>query len=299
MNKTRLLIGSLVVLLVISIGASLILCQKSNNPKSCDIKSQSQELSLINNEYTKNLSKLPNGWKTYQNEGYGFQINYPEELNGNKIDTKDVRFKDRNDLAATGQEGEISTASMGSFKTAKEIIGFNSPVDKWVDGKIFKIKDSLFTIGIHPNEYNLSFEEFVSQEILSYYKGNEIIKSQEIVEVNDIKGYKFTYNPTEGSANTTYYFSSKDNKTIVSLNAHTELLSEVLKSDDIFFEFSKINPQFKADLEKGTFMDNGYDEFLKRYPDYKLFEKDFSIKYLQKEKDKELVFAQIVDSFKF
>jgi len=298
MNKTRLLIGSLVILLIV-FGASLILCQKSNNPNSCDIKSQSQELNLINNEYTKNLSKLPDDWKTYENKSYGFQINYPEEFNENKIDAKDVSFKDRNDLATTGQEGEIPTASMGSFKTVKEIISFNSTVNKWIDGKMFKTKDSLFAIGIHPNESNLSFKEFVSQEILSYYKGSEIIKSQEIVEVNGTEGYKFTYNPTEGSNNITYYFPSKDNKTIVSLNTHTELLSEVLKSDDIFFEFSKINPQFKIDLEKGTFMDNGYDEFLKKYPDYRLFEKDFSVKYLQKEKDKELAFAQIVDSFRF
>ena len=300
MNKMKISIGILVLFLVVLVGACFSLYQK--NKTSCETNKVSQKLSLINNEYTKNLNKLPEGWKTYKNDEYGFQVNYPETtFDGSKVNIQDVKFKSREDLAATGGDQKIGGGT-GSYKTVREIIDFNTTVEHNGDAGVIKTIDSLFAIGIHPNESNLAFEEFVSQEILSYYKGSEIIKSQKIVEVNGVTGYEFTYAYSNGGEAIAYYLPSKDNKTIFSINTTFTLpeateVPGVIDVDNIMLAFSKANPQFSlGDIEK-TFIENEQDVFFKKYPGYQLFEKDFTIKYLQGEWTKQETFGQIANSF--
>ncbi len=306
MNKVKIMIGFLFVLFLVSIGInfSLYQYQKNKDCESCTTESKSQTLSLIENEYTKNLNQLPEGWKTYKNEEYGFEINYPEEFEGEKIKIKDIKFKNREDLAATGEDQKFSTASMGSFKTVKEIVSFNWATDRRIDGNTTETIDSLFTIGIHPNESNLSFKEFVSQEILSYYKGKEILKSQKIVNLGGIYGYEFVYRPSGITENTTYYFPSKDNRFIFSINMSTGFrekieTSGVVSADDIIFAFSKANSQFVLEELEKTFIEQGQEEFFKKYPEYKLFEKDFYVKYLELENTKKHILEQTISSFGF
>lgn len=319
MNKMKISVGILVLFLVVLVGACFSLYQK--NKTSCETNSGNQELSLIDNEYTKNLNKLPDGWKVYKNAEYGFQINYPETtFDGSKINIQDVKFKSREDLAATGGDQKIGGGT-GSYKTVREIIDFNTTVERNGDAGVIKGIDSLFAVGIHPNESNLSFEEFVSQEILSYYKGSEIIKSQKIVEVNGVTGYEFTYAYSNGGEAIAYYLPSKDNKTIFSVNTAFALpgaieIEGVIDTGDVMLGYSNANPQFSLkDIEATFFQDanyypdgfnfreieanfakNGQDPFLKKYPGYQLFEKEFTIKYLQKEWAQQETFNQVVSS---
>ena len=293
----------LIILFIISIGANFLAWQKIGN--FSDITKNKgvgiQELKLIENEYTKNLNKLPDGWNIYSNEKYNFKINYPEEFENKKIDIKEVSFDSREDFYSTGKNERVSTVPPGgNFKTANHLIDFNITEDKMIENQIYKIKSPLFTIVIHSNKSNSSFEDFVSQEILNYYKGDKKIKDQRIIKINNTEGYQFIYYPIPGKVGIVYYLPSQDNKTIFSINTEIMLLSETLRSDDPYFEFSKINPQYQKEIEEtGTLISGDYHDFLKKYPDYEKFLEHFSFEHAKKELNKRLVFEKIVYSFKF
>lgn len=294
----------LIILFIISISVNFLAWQKFDNSSNFieNKEVKVQELELIENEYTKDLNKLPDGWNIYSNEKYNFKINYPEEFENKEVEIKKVSFSSREDFYSTGKYEQVSTVpSGGNFKTAKHMIDFNITEDKMIENQIYKIKSPLFTIVVHSNKSNLSFEDFVSQEILNFYEGNERIKDQRIIKINNIEGYRFIYYPIPGKVGIVYYLPSQDNKTIFSISTEIILLDEILRSDDPYFEFSKINPQYQKEFynTKNPVYYEGHSEFLKKYPDYEKFLNHFSFKHTKKELNKRLIFEKIVYSFKF
>ena len=302
----------LTVLLIISVGVNLFAWQKIQDLNKIAEKSKTENqvrgLELIENEYTKNLGEVfsiwdeENKWKTYRNEEYGFEISYPEEFESKEIEIKKVSFDSREDFYSSRKNKEVSLGvvpTFGSFKTVRHLIDFNITENKMVERQVFKMKFSLFAIAIHPNESNLPFEDFVSQEILSFYKGNEIIGEQRVVKINGVEGYRFVCFK-QGGIDIIYYLPSRDNKTIISIGAYIWLLDEALRSDDPYFEFSKINPQYRKEIEEtGKLIDGDYNDFIKKYPDYEFFLNNFSFEHTKKELNKRLLFEKIVYGFKF
>lgn len=302
----------LTIMLIASASVNLFAWQEIQNLESSVEKlreqNQSQGLELIENEYTKNLGEVfsiwdeENKWKTYRNEEYGFEISYPEEFKSKKVKIGEISFNSREDFYSSRKDEEVSSgvvSTFGTFKTAKYLIDFNITEDKMIESQIFKTKSSLFAIAIHPNKSNLPFEDFVSQEILSFYKGNEIIKEQRVVKINGVEGYRFACFK-QGEIDIIYYLPSPDNKTVISIGVYIILLDETLRSDDPYFEFSKINSEYQKEIERsGKLIDRDYSDFIKKYPDYEIFLKHFSFEHAEKELTKRLLFEKIVYSFKF
>ena len=297
----------LIILLIISVSANLLAWREIQNLdgsiKKLKTGNQTRGLELIENEYTKNLGVLQEGWKTYRNEEYGFEIKYPEEFESKEIEIKKVSFDSREDFYSSQKNEEVSSGvvpTFGSFKTARHLIDFNITENKMIERQVFKMKSSLFAIAIHPNKSNLPFEDFVSQEILSFYKGNEIIKEQRVVKINGVEGYRFACFK-QGEIDIIYYLPFPDNKTVISIGTYIMLLDETLKSDDPYFEFSKINPQYQKELydTENPIYYKSHSEFLEKYPDYENFLNRFSFEHTKKELNKRLLFEKIVYSFKF
>jgi hypothetical protein len=296
MNKTKLLIVFLVILLIISIGASLILYQKSLIPKTGDTKPEIQELSLIDNEYTKNLNKLPEGWKPYKNDEYGFQINYPESFEGQKVEIGQAEFSNWQELYNQNQEGKVPDDTQwlyGNDTNDKKIIDFNFSKEN--------AKISLFAATIYPNKSNLSLKDFVSQEILNNPEG---IDDQRIVSINGIYGYRLVLTRATNSSPLVviYYFPAEENKNIISISTPIEIFKGGYGPNFEFESFIKAYPKYNGELQN---MENiltiGGDQetFDRKYPEYKSFVQTLSEQSAQKELEQRTTFEKIVSSFRF
>ncbi|MFA7170201.1 MAG: hypothetical protein WC178_05130 [Candidatus Paceibacterota bacterium] len=296
MNNTKVIISSLIILLIVSIGISFVLFQKNKNPKSCDIKSENQETSLINNKYTKDLNEIPDGWKTYQNDEYSFQINYPEEFDGQKIQVTQAEFKNNQELYAQLQENKMPDDvkwMSGYTEMDKKITDFN-----YLNGNK---TTSLFAITIYSNPLNLSLKDFVSDEILNMPEG---IDDQKIVNLNGKNGYKIVI--TKGvigmPSSVVYYMSAKDGKNIIGISSPIEVFDGGYGPDLRFEDFVKAYQKYNGDLQN---IDNVWNiagnqkEFDKKYPEYKNFIENLSAQSAQKELNKRLTFDQIAYSFNF
>ena len=306
-NASYLFIG----LLIISASANLFAWEKIRNSKnimeSKEVKTQG--LKLIENEYTKNLGELPDQWSVYSNEKYNFKINHPEEFQDKKIKIQEIDFNEDMDFYAKQNENKISDDAyftFGSFKTARHIIDFNvfEKEEIW-DNKTYQIESSLFAIVVHFNKFNLSFEDFISQEILNMPEG---IEEQRIIKINGVEGYRVVLPRAIISApiGVVYYIPSKDNKTIISIGAPIEIFVKI--HYDKVHEFIEAYPQYKKEVDR---INNdptivSIDEFLENNSDFKKFLKyldsenaKLDLEYAKKELNKRLIFEKIVYSFQF
>ena len=316
----------LIILFIISIGANFLAWQKIGNfsditkNKEAVNQTQIQELKLIENEYTSYLDNfsynIPEEWETYRNEKYGFEINYPKEFSeecrskGNcfreskwkKVKIQEVDFNEDKDFYAKQNENKISDNAyftFGSFKTARHIIDFNvfEKEEIW-DNKTYQVESSLFAIVIHPNESNLSFEDFMSQEILNMPEG---IEEQRVVKINGVEGYRVVLPAIHNAPSSiVYYLPSKNNETIISIGTPVDTLREhppYGKLDD----FIESYPQYqeRKNEMRNCFLGDDYNIFLKKYPVYTNFIEQLSAKHAEKELYKRLIFEKIVYSFKF
>ncbi len=300
MNKTKFLIGSLVILFMVSIGISLFLYAES---KTCNCKPQTQsktngnqELSLINNDQTSNLNKLPDGWATYENKEYGFQISYPEKFNGQKIEIAQAEFKNNQEQFDQLQIKKIPD-------DIKWISGYTEMDKKITDFNYFKENKttSLFAVTIYSNPLNLSLKDFVSNEILNMPEG---IADQRIVNLNGNDGYRITIQKGTIAMPLTlvYYVSVKDGKNIIGISSPIEIFDGGYGPDFRFEDFVKAYPKYNKDLQNMENIWNiaGNQEDLdKKYPEYKNFIENLSAQFAQRELDKRLTFDQIAYSFSF
>jgi hypothetical protein len=294
MNKTKVIVGSLVVLLIVSIGISFALFQENNNPKFCETKSGIQEVSLINNEYTKDLNKLSEGWKTYKNDEYGFQINYPEEFGGQKVQIAQAEFKNDQELYAQLQANKVPDDvkwMSGHTEMDKKITDFNYLKENKTD--------SLFAVTIYSNPSNLSLKDFVSNEISNMPDG---INDQRIVNLNGDNGYRIviTKGAVDMPSSIIYYISTKDGKNIIGISSPIEIFDGGYGPDLRFEDFVKAYPKYNEDLQNMSAVWNiagNQEEIYKKYPEYKNFIEDLSAQSAQKELDKRSTFDQIAYSF--
>lgn len=293
MNKIKLLVSSLVFLLVVSMCASLTLYQKGLTPKSCQMN---QELSLVENEYTKDLNALPEGWLTYRNNEHGFQINYPEQFDEKKVEIKQAEFSNWQELYAQNQEGKVPDDT-------KWLPRNNETNQKMVDFSFLKgdVQSSLFAITTYSNESNLSLKDFVSKEILNTEEG---INDQQIININGIYGYRLTITRATNSSPLVivYYFPAKNSKKIISISSPIEVFKGGYGPNIEFEAFIKAYPKYSGELqnmENILTIDGDQETFNKRYPEYKDFIQTLSEQSDQKELKQRITFEQIVSSFRF
>lgn len=299
MNKTKVIIGSLVILLVLSIGTIFALYQKNTGSKPCDTKPQvttNQELSLISNEYTSNLTKTPDSWTTYKNNEYRFQINYPMEFEGQHVGIGQAEFSNDQELNTQLQANKIPDDvkwMSGHTEMDKKVVDFNYNNNNK--------SGSLFAITIYSNPSNLSLKDFVANEISNMPDG---IDDQRIVDLNENYGYRITI--TKGAvgvpSSIIYYISAKDGKNIIGISSPIKIFDGGYGPDLRFEDFIKAYPKYSGDLQNMSSVWDiaGNEEKLnKKYPEYKDFIKNLSAQSAQEELNKRLTFDQIAYSFTF
>lgn len=303
MNKMKVSVGILVLFLVVLVGACFSLYQK--NKTSCETKSESRGLSLIDNEYTKNLNKLPDGWKVYKNAEYGFQINYPEMFDGQQIKIGTAEFSNQQELNQWQQNDKVSDNAsflVGYAEGKKEMIDFGVFKENQIFGDTtYNISSSLFAITIYPNDSNLSLKDFVSNEIMNTPEG---IDDQRIVNIGGRVGYRIIITRGVNSAPSVvaYYLPTNDNKKIIGISSPIEIFQGGYGPNFEFEGFIRAYPKYEGNLQDMNnilTIEGNQEGFDAKYPEYESYIEDLAARSAKKELNKRLTFEQIAYSFVF
>lgn len=288
----------LIPALIISIIGNIFFYFEINDLKK-EIQAGNQSLTLIDNDYTKIIGEIPDGWKTYKNDKYGFVLNYPESFDSQKIEIKEMDFNNENDFISKQKKSGVSNNvfyTFGTFKTTKNIIDFNIPDNN-------QTRKSVFAIAIHPNDSNIPFKDFISQEILSTPEG---IENQQIVKINNVEGYRIITPATEptNTSSIIYYLPAKDKKTIISIGAPIEIFKYGPPPGEPPFArvnaFIKLYPQYQSEIKniENLYMNDNKTELAKKYPDFIKYEVGLAITSTEKELDERLTLEKIAYSLK-
>lgn len=304
-----------VVLIIILIGANLISLQEINklniSIKNIEAGSKKQPTEIpppTNNEICKETIQTSDSSPTskFTDKDYNFEIDYPKEYDGKTIEVKSLDFSSEMDFISKQSDAKISddvSYTFGNFTTTRHITDFGM-INNIEDSNNQKSKLSLFAISIHPNKSNLSFEDFISQEIKNMPEG---ITNKKSFDINNISGYIVTLPSASYSTpeSVIYYFPTTDKKTIFGIGTTLYPFKFGPPPGDPPFEridgFIKLYPKYQDSVKsiEDLFMSEKKDDLYSKYPEFEKYEKDLAANYATSETSKKIELENIVKSFKF
>jgi len=257
------------------------------------IKPSNESIKLIENDNTKSQNILPEGWKAYRNEKFGFQVNYPEQYEKRIVDVKEIEFNNADELYKKGQEN-MSRDSMylAGYSSAKKHM-----FDFYISVQPANL--SLFAITVYENESGSSLYDFVSNEIMQMPEG---IDDQRIINIDGKWGYRIEVARSNNSSPSVimYYLLASDGKNVVSISSPIEIFRGGYGPNFEFGNFIKAYPKYEGkeqDMENILVIGGNQEMFDASYPEYADYIENLSAQSAKEELNKRLAFEKIVYSF--